>query len=360
MSDLLSANLKKWRERGDLRYLAHYLKKVIKPKGRYTAKPKGRYTAKQEERYTVKQVQRFFDKDWIPGSYRTPKGHRRIRYTDDTVERVEERVKREKLTNIKIRYHTPEHTYKGTTIPLKGCNKIEDVEKRARKAGLNRQDAKNAAYQLRAPGVASCDLNLVWDYLLVLKGTSQKEVTEKMSILSRVDASYLYEARDAEEFRARSLDAWQRFLFQLEKSAGWDGFPRASQEGQTRRQELRDYLYPFFHQPDRDAFLALYNKESEIDSRILDFERPPLREVEAMALKEPKIIRIQMAALSLKQNEQKTTAVNLARSLGISRAALYRTYKAQEIDAALKLVKRCGEADRATPTEGKKSKWGSM
>ena len=71
MSDYEAA-LRKWRDQGSLRYLARKLG------------------------VTPKQVTRYSDNGWIDGSYRTPKGHRRIRYADSTVENVALMVRQEK------------------------------------------------------------------------------------------------------------------------------------------------------------------------------------------------------------------------------------------------------------------------
>lgn len=401
MSDLLSANLKKWRERGDLRYLAHEMQ-VTNKEG-------------ETRCMSTKQVGRYCDKGWIEGSYSTPKGHRRIRYTDDTVERVKQKVKEAKETNIEIRYHISEIIYEGTTIPLEGCTKMQDVERRARKAGLSKQDAKNVAYQPRRSSAASLDPNLDWEYMLMLKGTSQKDVAERIFKLSYVPANYLYEAKDPKEFRARSLDEWRKLESRLEANAGWDGFPRSSQEGQRRRQELRGYLHPFFDQQDCDAFLALYNKEAELDSRItqrderegdeekereeqeefenrekfenreeLNEEREErekkkkeregrememkYRKIQADAVENRAAMRLEIAAHSIKRKDQNPsaenlarkdqnpTAENLARLLGISRRTLYRIYGNEQIKATLVPLKNCVKAISATQTKRNKSK----
>src|SRR6266446_10396966 len=76
---------------------------------------------------TVKQVSRYWDRGWIPNSYRTLGGARRVRYNDDTVEQVRRTVKAAKQTNIQIRYRIPEICYKGTTVPVKGCNSMDDL-----------------------------------------------------------------------------------------------------------------------------------------------------------------------------------------------------------------------------------------
>ena len=420
MSDLLSANLKKSRERGDLRYLAH------------------------EMQVTTKQVGRYWDKGWIEGSYSTPKGHRRIRYTDDTVERIKQIVKGAKATNIEIRYNTPEHTYEGTTIPLKGCNNMQDVERRARKARLSKQQAKHVAYQPRSSSskLTSLNPNLVLEFLFAMNGTSLEEVIKRMNDLSFVPASYLYAGHDAvvltteslaswqprhhqrdeavldKEFRDRSADEWKICLFRIEASAGRVDFTGSTPDVQKLRRKLmqilkqnrKKYLHPFFHQLNRDAFLALYNKEAELDSRItqrderegdeekereereefenrerfesreeLEKERKErekktkeredrememkYRKIQADAVENRAAMLLTIAEYSLKQkqeNQEKTSAAKLAQWLGISRPALYRAYGAKKIRYVLNSIKNYGIAISATQTKGNNSKWVTM
>jgi hypothetical protein len=365
MSDFPADTLKKWREQGSLRYLTHHLRVTIKG------------TAKA---VTFKQVTRYWDKGWIDGAYPTPKGHRRIRYTDDTVERVAAMVRGAKATNIAIRYRTPtgEINYCGTIIPVKGCTKMEDVYKRARKAGLNKRDATNAAYApivRRAPSMT----DIVWEYLHALEGTSEKEVAERMNLLSEVPASYLYQARDAEEFRARSRASRERFLSRLEARAGWDGFPRSSAEGEARRQKIRDLLLPLFDHQDRESFLAAYNLATELDRRVLvmdevlerimktkeiaemdeseksEYRAQTYRKLQANAAAKPEALLLEIAAVSLKRSEQAPSAAALALALGVSRRALYRTYGKTGIKAALNLVRNDTTATHTSRTDRKKS-----
>ena len=363
MSDFPADTLKKWREQGSLRYLTHHLRVTIK------GTPKA---------VTFKQVTRYWDKGWIEGAYPTPKGHRRIRYTDDTVERVAAMVRGAKATNIAIRYHTTEIDYGGTRIPVEGCTTMSDVYRRAREAGLNEQDAQNAAYAPICRGVPSMT-DIVWEYLHALEGTSEKEVAERMNLLSEVPASYLYQARDAEEFRARSRASRERFLSMLEARAGWDGFPRSSAEGEARRQKIRDLLLPLFDHQDRESFLAAYNLATELDRRVLvmdevlerimktkeiaemdenekrEYRAQTYRKLQANAAAKPETLLLGIAVLFLKRSEQAPSAAALALALGVSRRALYRTYGKTGIKAALNLVRNDTTATHTSRTDRKKS-----
>src|SRR5438270_13489919 len=124
----LSDKYERWRRLGLLKYLATKL---------------GR---------SVKQVTRYWDRNLIPGGYRTLGGGRRVRYTDDTVEQVRQAVKMANETNIEIRYRLGRISkihYRGTTVPVEGCNSMDDLYRRARKAGLSKQDARHWAYRPR-------------------------------------------------------------------------------------------------------------------------------------------------------------------------------------------------------------------
>ena len=316
-----------WRDSGSLRYLAHQLD------------------------VATKQIARYCDNGWIQGSYRTPKGHRRIHYTDDTVKHILAIVKSAKATNKEIRYHIDTIDYCGTVIPVKGCTKMRDVYRRGRKAGLNDQDAKNAAYEPRGPKPAPHKIELAWEYFLARQGTSQIEVAERRSILSSVPVKYLYEAQDATEFRARSKDAWQRWL---SANVSPRDSPHFSQEGEEKMRKIRDTLQPLFHQPDRESFLAAYNKAAELDTRIMD-DAEIFLPVQAKAEEKPGVMLLQIAVLSLKHSQKAPTAAALAQALGISRPALYRTYGKNVIQQTLDSVRNDLRAICTTRSDKKKS-----
>jgi hypothetical protein len=329
MSDLSPTTLQKWRDQGSLRYLAHHLG------------------------VTAKQVTRYWEYVQIDGAYRTSKGHRRIRYSDDTVERVALAVKCSKATNIAIRYHIPPFEYCGTVIPVKGCTSRQDVYRRARKAGLDERDAWNAANGLLRSGAPPYRY-LASELLQMGKGISEKEVDDCMSLYRRVPLRYLGEARDAKDFRARARVVWRKILSELKAKAGWD----SSQEGEARRQEIRNKIRPLLLQPDRDAFFLAYEKGTEVESRIMEYkdDEQTYRKVEAWAVTEPEIVSLRIAVRSLQHSEQNPTAAALAEALEISRPALYRRYKGPKIQEVLNELRNDPMAASATRTDRKKSK----
>ena len=316
-----------WRDSGSLRYLAQQLD------------------------VTTKQVARYCDNEWIQGSYRTPKGHRRIHYTDDTVQQVSAIVTSVKATNKAIRYHIDTIDYCGTVIRVKGCTKMRDVYRQARKAGLNHRDANNAAYERRGPKPAPLKIELAWDYLLARQGTSRIEVAERMNILSIVPARYLCEAQDATEFRARSRDAWQKLL----SANGFPGdSPRSSPEVEEKKRKIMEILHHLLHQPDRESFLSAYNKAAELDTRIMDDAEIFLR-IQTEAEEQGGAMLLQIEVLSLKHSEKAPTAAALAQALGISRSALYRTYGKNVIQQTLDSLRIDPHANCATRSDKKKS-----
>jgi DNA-binding transcriptional MerR regulator len=303
MSDS-AETLQEMRDRGSLRYLAFHL------------------------RVTTKQVTRYWDAGWIPGSSRTPNGHRRIRYTDDTVEQV---------------------------------------------AFLLKHRKKEPA------------IGLLRDLIWAIKGTSQKEVTdwERTFGDDRLD-DLIYEhvapppgldsyslPRDGKDFRVRAHAALEEILSEINARAGWDGFSRSSPEGESLREKRREYFRALLLQPDVESFELAWKKATELSRRLMHFDEPTVvakqagkndgedrsffdepddaeatnregtsfERAMANVKTQPRAARLQIAALSLKHRDMPTTAAALARELGISRRALYHTYGKEAIQDALKMVR---------------------
>lgn len=222
MSDSEAA-LRKWRDQGSLRYLACELG------------------------VTPKQVTRYWDNGWIDCSYRTPKGHRRIRYADSTVEKVALMVRWAKEMNVRTRYHLTQIDYCGTIIPVKGCNSVHDLYRRARKAGLSERAARNVAYtpDIHAPPSEQ----IAWDSLLALNDTYGEEVLETMRVFSPFPLHFLLQASDSEDFRARAKRAWQkiRSFYELREELR----PLSSND-----QKARDIFQKLLSQPDLFSFTS--------------------------------------------------------------------------------------------------------
>ena len=223
---------------------------------------------------------RYWDNGWIEGSCRTPKGHRRIRYADSTVAKVALRVRWAKEWNVRIRYHLTQIDYCGTIIPVKGCNSVHDLYRRARKAGLSKRAARNVAYtpdihvppsteqmddlyrRARKAGLrkraarkvaytpdihAPPSEQIAWDSLLALNDTYGEEVLETMRVFSPFPLHFLLQASDSEDFRARAKRTWQKIRSFYESRE--ELRPLSAND-----QKARDIFQKLLSQPDLDSF----------------------------------------------------------------------------------------------------------
>lgn len=340
MSDF-EDQLQKWREKGSLRYLADKLN------------------------VTPKQVTRYWEEGHVPGRYRTPKGHRRIAYKDNTVEVVEFRVRHAKKRNIAIRYHTEAIDYCGTLIRVKGCTNVRALYQRARDAGLDERDAWNAATGI---DTSASDRNLTWEYLWALKGTSLEEVHESMQLLGPLPLDYLCESHDAKDFRSKARTAWKAIVSTRKSWAGWDHVS-SSPEEKARWLKPLVPLRKLLLEPDLESFMRAWGKATELQDRIWEYcsEEPDERSFDDGMFQslndrektESKAMTLEIAALSLKQRGLAPSAAALAKTLGISRPALYRTFKLEAIHAALRLLRNdtwaISEARNDQRAKGKKS-----
>lgn len=310
MSDSEAA-LRKWRDQGSLRYLACELG------------------------VTPKQVTRYWDNGWIDCSYRTPKGHRRIRYADSTVEKVALMVRWAKEMNVRTRYHLTQIDYCGTIIPVKGCNSVHDLYRRARKAGLSERAARNVAYtpDIHAPPSEQ----IAWDSLLALNDTYGEEVLETMRVFSPFPLHFLLQASDSEDFRARAKRAWQkiRSFYELREELR----PLSSND-----QKARDIFQKLLSQPDLFSFTSDWSHAFELQHRPWRANAETYKRAKEQAEKDPGALRLATAALTLRRKQQTPSARALAEELGISRPALYRAFKSHAIQEALNLVRNDPQA----------------
>lgn len=303
MSDSAEA-LQKWRDQGSLRYLASVL---------HVSNKRGRRCV------TTKQIGRYCDAGWIPGSYRTPKGHRRIRYTDETAEQVACLLKSR-------REERPIELLRDLIWAIKGTSQKEVTDW---KRTFDDERIANLVYECRAPTPQDVTPLLVPDCI--------------------------YQERDGKDFRVMAQAVLDEILAEIDAGAGWDGFPRSSPEGEALREKKRKYYRALLLQPDLESFKSAWDEATELTHRLMEFDAPgddkdredddENREGSGYALAmelvktQPQATRLQIAALSLKHRDMPTTAAALARELGISRRALYRTYGKKAIQAALKMVR---------------------
>jgi len=243
-----AGQLQRWREQGSLRYLARCLG------------------------VTGKQIARYWDQGWIPRSYTTARGHRRIRYEADTVETVRDRVHAAKTTNIVIRHHLDTITWHGRRISLEGCHSMDDLYRRARRDGLPEKEARALAYRARtrpepAAGAAPA---LFHDVLLRLKGVSQAELNESRRYYASLPLDALLEECPPREFRARAREAWQGIVEEMKAAAHWERVHRAPPEMIAYRQKRMAALKALLSHRDRDAFMAAWLKITEPNNRIFE------------------------------------------------------------------------------------------
>jgi hypothetical protein len=294
----LSDKLQRWRRLGLLKYLA------------------------VELGVTHKQVTRYWDRDWIPNSYRTPGGTRRVRYTEDTVEQLRRTVDAAKQTNREIRYRINEIMYCGTEIDVKGCNSMADLFKRAKAAGLTERDARIVAYRPRLETTVSPD-DLAWDSLRAKECTSEQEAAESTRLLDLLPLPTLMAAASAPDFRKEAKTAWSRIQ------------PDLKGEAPDRVELLRHVL----SQPNRRSFFEECNKAMELDNRIMNRTDEELRRATKWASDDPNQVRLNLAALRIRRSQQRPSASALAKSLGLSRPALYRVFGKETIQDVLKAIR---------------------
>jgi hypothetical protein len=352
MSDL-RRQLLEWRDRGSLRYLANELG------------------------VSVKQVTRYWDNDWIEERYRTAKGHRRIRYTGSTVERVQLAVRFAKETNKTIRYYTSTIDYRGRIISAVECNTRADLYREARKPkyGLSEQDAYNVAYRPLLSPVASAE-EIAWEMLRRQTGVSQAEVDEQQRTLSTLPLETLRTARSPSEFRSKARRAWRAILSEFRAEGRCHSFSTWLRTMRINKpfQVLRELLSV----PDCRSFVLAFHRATELDHRIMslaekasrpktsslsaqdpqtaspldlllmkeeaqqdtdeDTSQAPYHAFTDFAENNPNGARLHIAALQLKHQQQRPSAAALARALRLSRPALYRTFGTKLIRQTLRGV----------------------
>lgn len=307
--------LQRWREQGSLRYLAHCLG------------------------VTGKQIARYWDQGWIPRGYTTARGHRRIRYEADTVEQVRARVHAAKTTNIAIRHHLDTITWRGQRISLEGCHCMDDLYRRARRAGLPEKEARALAYRPRSrpePAAGGAATDLFHDVLLRLKGVSQAELNESARFYAGLPLDALLEECPPREFRARAREAWRGIVEEMKAAARWERLHRAPPELAAHREKRKAALRALLAQRDRDAFVAAWLKITEPHHRIFEEDDAYFLRVKESVESDPHTMRLRVALLALGQAGETPSAAALARVLGISRRALYRAYGTEGIREVLR------------------------
>jgi hypothetical protein len=299
--------LTKWRASGSLQFLAHELN------------------------VTTKQVTRWWDLIGIPGSHRTPKGQRRIRYDEQTIKTVCERVDASKTTNIEIRYRLPSINYKGKVIRTEDCRTMQDLYRCALKSGLSIQAAKNLAFRPRLPKPPLAGVDLWFDLHQTITRTLVEDVLSQELPLSIDTWRELKATSDDASFRSAAKQAWMQFL--RNNSQTDDSFDEFASRS-PRRFRLKEYK-ELMHSPTRASFFTKLDALQEVESRVLKLPAKTSGKFRRLVATKPKKAVIMNAALKLELQEKPITRGNLADLLEISRPALYRIYGAQLIKDSL-------------------------
>jgi len=323
MSDL-EKTLAKWRTSGSLRFLAHELD------------------------VTTKQVTRWWDLIRIPGSYRTPKGQRRIRYDEQTIKTVRERVDASKATNIAIRYRLRSINCSGKVIGTEDCRTMQDLYRRALQCGLNRQEAGNLAFRPRLPKPPLAGDDLWFDLHQTITRTLVEDVLSQDLPLDIETWLELKATSDDASFRSAAKQAWMRFL--RNNSQTDDSFDDFASR-KPRRFRLKEYK-ELMHSPTRASFFTKLDALQEVESRVLKLPAKTSGRFRRLVEEEPKKAAIMNAALKLELLEKPITRGNLADLLEISRPALYRTYGAQLIKDAIREARKESLSITVTQPQG--------
>lgn len=240
--------------------------------------------------------------------------------------------------------------YKGTTVPVKGCNSMNDLYRRARRAGLSKKDAGDFAYRPRIGDPEPTQDQIASQTLWVLKGTSEEEVADSMrdfsEKLSCIPFVTLMGEKDPAEFRARAREVWGN-ICSHQNDAAADLKTMAL---------IRDLL----NQQDRHLFAKRFSEVTELENRIMEIDDATFDKTRGKAAEEPNQLRLEVAALKLRHHERSPSASALAQMLNLSRGALYRRFGKKAIQEALSLIRDDAHAARERRNDkwsrGKKSK----
>ncbi|HEY3899948.1 MAG TPA: hypothetical protein VGM54_15175 [Chthoniobacter sp.] len=293
-----------WRRAGSLRYLAHEL--GISPK----------------------QVARYWDQGWIPGAEPRRKGgrHRRVRYTEDTVARVAERVAAVKETNLAIRYRLEAITHQGRRISVAGCTSRESLRARLRAAGLSREEAARLASKrrYRQQGGVLWQARLPAAGLLGLRGLTPAAVAEDERLLTLLPLEHLLAAPTAKEFRLRAREAYRELCA----------------TGIARAACLERLIRPILFQPNLKAFARAYNRAAESFPHWEYLAQSPRHQAAAVRLLQAPHEAILLTVLAeIREAQERPSVAAIARRLGASRKKVYRIYGKEKLRAMLGTVR---------------------
>jgi hypothetical protein len=324
----LTARLEKWRARGSLQYLAHHLG------------------------VTLKQVTRYWDNGWIAGGYLTPRGHRRVRYTEDTVRHVRLLAKLSTETNKTIRYRMRPIFHRGAEVDMAGCTNRRALYERLCRNGLSADEAQRVvdgvadrvADQVQVPEVERCQLSTVRAWMAALERISAEELAQYDKLFGMIPVEVLVEARDPAEFRAAARQAWEEIAECLAYTATLAKLARERvrpllvgpmdlaefQEAFERAHE--EAYHPDVHEPAKLSMLFAQAEAGLSNEARPEFQR---KVCERWGLNETVL---KTAVLTLRQRVEKPTVTALAAVLGVSRRRLYHAFGAKAIREELRVL----------------------
>jgi hypothetical protein len=228
-----------------------------------------------------------------------------------------------KETGANIRYRLSQVNFKGTSFEAKACNSLSDLYRLARRAGLQKKDARLVAYRPRLNDPEPSAGDLAWQLLLALQNTFQEEILKPAAALDFVPAASLMNAVTPEAFQGLAARALR------------DAHSFSALEDGGGTQAVRELL----NQRDRYAFARCWNKITELESRILYTQTAVYEAIHKQAAVDPNGVRLLVAVFAVKRDGQKPSARALSGALGLSRPALYRRFGKKAIQDALRLIR---------------------
>ena len=219
---------------------------------------------------------------------------------------------------------------------------MDDLYRRARRAGLSKKDAGDFAYRQRIGDPEPTPDQIASQTLWVLKGTSEEEVADTMRDLSEklscIPFLTLIGEKDAAKFRARASEVWRNIS--------------SHQDGGVPDSKTMALVRDLLSQQDRHSFARRFSEVTELENRIMETDGATLHKTQERAAHTPQL-RLEVAALKLRQQGRSPSGSALARMLNVSRGALYRRFGKTAIQDALSITRDDAHAAR----ECRNDKW---
>ncbi len=283
---------------------------------------------------TEKTVSRWWDAGLIPNTYRTPGGHRRIHYSDETIETVLRTVFLKKEKNRAIAGGKP-IKWRGRNLETKGCRNTQDLYNRALQNGFCPRDAELLASVPRGGGVPSFDPETIWFDLVYTATDVLPDDPGRKLPLGPGEHLRIAQAQSEEAFRREAQQIWAELLANYGLTE--ESFRRYSEEHATEGFPEAEQL---LHMQTKAECLHYWNVLIAPVWRPLEIQERVLQHLQIFTRSEPRRAFLLNQALILQINEQPLTATRLAEPLNISRRKLYREFGTEMIRASLKMAQK--------------------